>query len=376
MRTCSALPFRVASLLANERMSRLHSERQLEQRTLDNSSQAYDRNLLSRIGGPNTPNRLSISYPSPGGIENPSVSPSVESRPDHSRHPSTSSERQYLSLDNSTLRTSKSTSGAVSPGSGRNPSFFDPENSRPTAHRHLSFPFDDITSHRSSYDQSMFMSEDFVMEEGQMKDLNLNDRNGSMTEDQLKAGMKRRASSPHAEATREERSSVSSAPGGVDLYTRRSIQQMPNRHSPVSRYAPNHGSISSISSLGPRNGSMASSYGLSVASSATSYTSGRISPGNISPAIDPELGALSYSAHRQMNPSPGSPPVVINHQRTFSEAPINNAPYVQDGAPQSRQNSIPGAQGVLVCDCCPKKPKKFSNEEELRYFQCSHTTPD
>lgn len=212
------------------------------------------------------------------------------------------------------------------------------------------------------------MSEDFTMEEGQMKDLNINDRNESISEDQpgAKAGVKRRASSPHADAAREDRSSVSSAPGGIDLYTRRSIQQLPNRHSPVSRYAPNHGSISSVSSLGPRNGSMASSYGLSVASSATSYTSGRLSPGNISPAIDPELGALSFSALRPMNPSPGSPSVVLNHQRTASETPTTSTLYAQEIASHSRQNSIPGAQGVLMCDCCPKKPKKFNSEEELR----------
>ncbi|GAB7348073.1 hypothetical protein MBLNU459_g6103t1 [Dothideomycetes sp. NU459] len=223
-------------------------------------------------------------------------------------------------------------------------------------------------SHRSSYDQGMFMSEDFAMEEGQMKDLNINDRNGSVSEDQLgtKAGMKRRASSPHAEAARDERSSVSSAPGGIDLYTRRSIQQLPNRHSPVSRYAPNHGSISSVSSLGPRNGSMASSYGLSVASSATSYTSGRISPGNISPAIDPELGVLSYNAHRQLDPSPGPPSSALSHQRTFSEIPQGSAAYVPDVVMHSRQNSLPNPQGIIVCECCPKKPKKFSSEEELR----------
>ena len=35
----------------------LQSERQLGQRSLENSSQAYDKQLLSKIGGPNTPTR-------------------------------------------------------------------------------------------------------------------------------------------------------------------------------------------------------------------------------------------------------------------------------------------------------------------------------
>lgn len=48
-------------------MYRLRSERHLGQRSLDNSSQAYDRNLLNKIGGPNTPLRL----PSISSIESP-----------------------------------------------------------------------------------------------------------------------------------------------------------------------------------------------------------------------------------------------------------------------------------------------------------------
>ena len=52
---------------------RLHSEKQLEQRTLDDSSQAYDRNLLSRIGGPNTPHR-SLSLQESPATRSPELS--------------------------------------------------------------------------------------------------------------------------------------------------------------------------------------------------------------------------------------------------------------------------------------------------------------
>ncbi|KAG9951624.1 hypothetical protein KCU85_g2612, partial [Aureobasidium melanogenum] len=349
---------------------RLQSERQLEQRSLSTSSQAYDRNLLSKIGGPNTPNRLSLS----GGPETSgTVSPGAESGAETSaRHLSTSSsshsERRHPSVDSSTFRWS--VSSAVSPGPFRNPNF-NPENSRPTALRHSSFQFDDSSSHRGSYDQSMFLNEEFSTEEGQMKDLNLNDRD----EFQLgaKPGMKRRASSPHRDSLREDRSSISSAPGGGDLYTRRSLQQQqyPNRNSSISasRYAPSHhGSISSASSYNPRHGSLASSYTLSVASSATSY-SGRVSPGMMSPAIiDPDLGAMGYMNAKPLNnQSPAPQQTMPPYTRTLSDTPIHNPLQTPvDSAPPSRHNSLPGVQGIFICDCCPKKPKKFTSEDDLR----------
>lgn len=212
------------------------------------------------------------------------------------------------------------------------------------------------------------------MDEGQMKDLNINDRSPSISDDYLKAGMKRRASSPHRESARDERSSVSSAPGGSDLYTRRSLQHLPSRNSSVSKYVPNHGSVSSASSYGPRNGSMASSYGLSVASiasSATSYTSGRLSPGAISPAIDPELGNLSYMNAKPLHPSPGPPVGAPSPQPPVHESTKSEPPTHQVDPAQSYQNvlpnGVPNAQGMLMCECCPKKPKKFNTQEELRY---------
>ncbi|KAI5239376.1 hypothetical protein E4T43_06799 [Aureobasidium subglaciale] len=348
---------------------RLQSERQLEQRSLSTSSQAYDRNLLSKIGGPNTPNRLSVS----GGPETSgAVSPGAEPSAEHTaRHLSTSStsERRHPSVDSSTFRWSVS-SAAASPGPFRNPNF-NPENSRPTALRHPSFQFDDGALHRGSYDQSMFLHEDFNAEEGQMKDLNLNDR-GDDFQLATKPGMKRRASSPHRESLREDRSSISSAPGSSDLYTRRSLQQYPNRNPSVSasRYAPSHqGSISSASSYNPRNGSLASSYTLSVSSSNTSHASGRISPGMMSPAmVDPELGAMGYMNAKPLNnPSPASHQIIPPFTRTMSDTPIHTALQTPtESAPPSRHNSLPGVQGIYICDCCPKKPKKFTSEDDLR----------
>ena len=351
---------------------RLHSERQLEQRSLSTSSQAYDRNLLSKIGGPNTPNRLSVSGgPETSGAVSPGAEPGTE--PPSTRHLSTSSasqsERRHPSVDSSTFRWS--VSSAASPGPFRTPNF-NPENSRPTTLRHSSFQFDDNSSHRGSYDQSIFLNEDPSTDEGQqMKDLNLNDPHDFQLGP--KPGMKRRASSPHRDSlVREDRSSVSSAPGSGDLYTRRSLQQYPNRNPSISasRYAPSHhGSISSASSYNPRNGSLASSYTLSVSSSATSYASGRISPGMMSPAIlDPELGAMGYMNAKPLNnQSPGPQHIMPPYTRTMSDTPIHNTLHTPaDSAPPSRHNSLPGVQGIFICDCCPKKPKKFTSEDDLR----------
>lgn len=53
----------MVSTIADTRLNRLQSERRLEQTTLVGSSNAYDKQLLSRIGGPSTPDskRQSVS---------------------------------------------------------------------------------------------------------------------------------------------------------------------------------------------------------------------------------------------------------------------------------------------------------------------------
>lgn len=306
-------------------------------------------------------------------MDNPPLSPSAEPRPEHNRHLSTSSasERRHLSLDGSALKWATTKPGPVSPGSFRNPSH-DADNFRPLVHRHPSFPFDENMLQRSSYDHNMFQpGGSHPMDEGQMKGLNINDRSPSVCDEFIppKAGMKRRASSPHQDLSREDRSSVSSAPGSSDLYIRRSIQQLPSRNSSVSRYAANHGSISSVSSYGLRNGSMASSYGLSVASSATSYTSGRLSPAAPSPAIDPSLAEMQYTNAKPPTPSPSLAAPSSNYPVGIQEHTTKLAVHAtvdQSSQIRQQQHGITNAQGMLRCECCPKKPKKFNNQEELK----------
>jgi len=249
-------------------------------------------------------------------------------------------------------------SGAVSPGYTGFWADGAPDSSRTPHTRHGSIAFDDSISHRGSYDHSMFINED-LMEDGQMGNLNIHDRSPSGSDDlSLKLGTKRRASSPPREPAREERASISSASGQSDVFPRRSLPS--GHHSPVSRFHPSHSSISSASSLGPRHGSLGSSLGMaSIPSSATSYGSGRLSPGAASPAVDPGLRlGTPYESARALSHS---------HQRTISEnTQVATREPSTDDMNHSRQGSLSHPQGAFICECCPKKPKKFDTQEELR----------
>lgn len=202
-----------------------------------------------------------------------------------------------------------------------------------------------------------------------MRDLNINDRNSEEYQ-AGKAGQKRRASSPPSEAGREDRPTPAAGGSNAnDLYHRRSAQMLVSRNSPVSRFQVAHGSLSSASSLSQRTASFASSYGFSAASSVTSYGGEqRLSPSALSPA-EAELGPVSpYAASRSLNPSPRGSLSRQHHQRGLSE---NEHPQLRkmstDSMLPSRQGSVSNRlPGAYICECCPKKPKKFDSEEELR----------
>lgn len=364
MHACSAAWISRWSIANDIPYRRLQSERQLEQRTLEQSSHSYDKHLLSRIGGPNTPKRQSLSYSA--GNEGQPGAHDVE-RWNGSLRPLSLPDRRHASVDSPGSARWPS-SGAISPG---NSSFWhehgptDP--SRSAAVHRGSLASEDARSHRDSYDHSMFIQDDFAMEDSQMSNLNLQDRSPGSP----KAGSKRRASSPPRD--REDRSSVSSASGHSEIYHRRSMQQLTTRASPVSRFQ--QSSLSSTSSYAPRHGSLASSLGVaSVPSSATSYASERISPGGVSPGGDTELrSATSYGSAQSLNPSPN----MSHHQRTFSESTQGGTRKPStDSATHSRNSSLSQIQGVYMCECCPKKPKKFDTEEDLRYVKLRRPIPN
>jgi hypothetical protein len=335
---------------------RLQSENQLGQKALHSSSQAYDKQLLSKIGGPNTKN---------GALKFTNQLKPL-SVPDH----------RFGSMDSPLSRWQSAPSSAISPGF-RSPGF---DNSSMEAFPPRWNPApgtpDDSTggyrSHRNSDDQGVFLDPDLGnMEENGLRDLNIHDRTPSGGDgDQLGikgVGVKRRASSPPSDGPlREDR-----VPGsGNDLYHRRSMQMLANRNSPITRPTQPPGSLSSNASLGPR--SSTSGWNLSVASSATSYSGERhcerLSPG-LSPSADADFGPVSpYAASRTLNRSPriSATKPLPHHRKPSGPSQDSKMPTPTDSQSHSRQNSVSKIQGFFVCECCPKKPKKFENADELR----------
>ncbi|KAF2809553.1 uncharacterized protein BDZ99DRAFT_417544 [Mytilinidion resinicola] len=355
---------------------RFTSESQLGKQTLQNSSHAYDKQLLSKIGGPNTPTRTSnAGLFSSSAQENSTVPHNTLNKLNGQLKPLSVPDRLYSSLESPISRWTPS--GGVSPGhSGFRSPGFDPsyDSAHPRRYCSLSTPStveESVSAHprHQSFDVSVFSEQEFGMEDSGLRDLNINDRSpaGSDEYPGSKTGIKRRASSPPSEAARDDRPV---AGGGNDLYHRRSAQMLVNRNSPVSRFHANQGSLSSTSSLSQRTGSFASSYGLSVASSATSYNGGeqRLSPGALSPSVESEFGAVSpFTASRSLNPSPRASLSRPQHQRGPSDHESHHRTMSDASLSHSRQNSgVQRIGGLFICECCPKKPKKFDSAEELQ----------
>jgi hypothetical protein len=206
------------------------------------------------------------------------------------------------------------------------------------------------------------------------------------------AGQKRRASSPPGEDGQPSLHTVGSA---SELFRRR---ESAARASPTPRLHSSHGSVSSVGS-GPRNGSYISNLSLAASSSITSMSSyGRLSPGGLSPGgLSP--GTMSPGGLSPGGLSPGglSPGGVSprsndggNDSPYTTSSSITASPHGSVSSPQN-QHTMPEVRsligtrksserniglvkrittdklhGVFICECCPKKPKKFETEEELK----------
>jgi hypothetical protein len=234
-------------------------------------------------------------------------------------------------------------------------------------------------SNRGSYDQGVFSDvegEFSVDEGGQFRQLQLNERTppylDSMSLTSKQHGMKRRASSPPHVTTTEDRHILHKAISNGDLSQRRpSGHPFTGAVSPGARYPPSHGSLSSASSASYRT-SYSSSAGLSIAgSSMTSISSyDRLSSGGLSPKSELE------QFHEKTNLNQPSP------RGSLSGIPAGRSPqYSSSTDPKStlssRKMSVqttlniakpsgPKIGGIYICECCPKKPKKFDSLEELR----------
>ncbi|KIW05110.1 uncharacterized protein PV09_03666 [Verruconis gallopava] len=354
---------------ARPSLSRFQSESNLGRKEVHTASQAYDKHLLSRIGGPNA-----------GTSSNNKFAAQLK--------PLSVPEHRYSSIDSPLSRWASAPSSGISPSGGFRSPYFEHtsiDSAFPSRVNSVSTPdaFDDAASssyrsHRNSDDQGVFLDPELTKMDG----LDIHDRTASTAEgEQLGAtGVKRRASSPPSDGgpSREDRVSGT----GNDLYHRRSMQMLATKNSPViSRPAQYGTSHSSTLSLGQKaSSSFASTWNMSTSSSLTSYSGERLSPGALSPSADPDFGAVSpYAASRSLNLSPRSslstaPP----HQTRKPSEPIPDQ-KMQSPTPSdvhSRQNSVskppkPKAwEGYPhVCECCPKKPKKFDTAEELRMHE-------
>lgn len=396
----------ILRLLIADLISRLAYSLQgsLSQKSVERSSNAYDQHLLSKIGRPNSPPRQLAGIGKGIGDKGPSQT----NLPFGSK---TSGNSNSLCASDSTADSvprwgNSPQSAAVSPGTkvgwkdyvGYRSSSVD--SSAPSSAIDLD-PYSSARDHtkrsdpkpstifegpssigsrsnRGSYDQNVFSDPevDFPIEEtGKFRQLNIGDSLPPPMMDcpssLSKQGMKRRASSPPREAMKDGKQTLHTATSNGDLAQRRTTgHPFTNLSSPNNRYQPNHGSVSSASSASLRTGSYASSTGLSLGgSSMTSISSYDYQSRAVSPTsdIDPTQ-ENSYRTSSARGSLSSAPPARSQDTRHPTEQKIT-VPAHKRPVPSSLSSTKSGATrigGLHICECCPKKPKKFDNLEDLQ----------
>ncbi|KAK3293790.1 uncharacterized protein B0H64DRAFT_417938 [Chaetomium fimeti] len=224
------------------------------------------------------------------------------------------------------------------------------------------FPMEETTRMRSLAIEDQWRERDWDRDRDR-------ERERERERDCYQPGQKRRASSPPSD----------DAAVANDLLRRRDGGLM-TRGSPTPRLlAIPQNSLSSVSSAS-RSGSFASNL---TASSVTSMGSfGRrspnaLSPGGLSPT-DPMSCSSPYPPPTSLSASPRpsigrSVGALSPHHRTPSEQPLPaqatrtvTSPRKIADVPKSHSSLAAKLKGPYMCECCPKKPKKFETDEELR----------
>lgn len=179
------------------------------------------------------------------------------------------------------------------------------------------------------------------------------------------AGQKRRASSPLADEFPASSDAARRRDGGVL-----------SRGSPMPRLTViSQGSISSVSST-DRNGVYGSLAGGSI-SSMTPFgqrSPNSVSPGGISPTDPSSCNSPFTGTPLSLLTSPG---MTINREvvpqqppRSLSDLsslcrPLASRKLVEIPKNSSTSSAVVRLKDPFMCQCCPKKPKKFDTEEEL-----------
>jgi len=235
--------------------------------------------------------------------------------------------------------------------------------------RQTTCDFDDTASSVShSYQGSHYPDNDsdFPMEETGLQRLRIDDnmRRSEGHSPSSAAGQKRRASSPPQD---DGPPLLHTATSLSDLYRRR---ESASRASPApSRHHSNHGSISSSAS-GPRSTSFNSVPSLAASSMSTVDSYGRLSPGGLSPgAISPrtiDSGDSAFTTAFALCSAPRESIPRTTHSVISETRPIVSAQKSIDTLNQPK-STVLKVQSGFICDCCPKKPKKFDTEDALMY---------
>jgi len=363
---------------------RLQGERPLAQENLSRSSHAYDKHVLSKIGKPNSPPR---HLPADSG-DGPALAQKLSLETNHSGSTRRSiTEIASAATDSLSRCVTSPISAGISPGSRqgwrdyymdyRSPSVdslaltpgLDTDiftRLRDATHPSTTGSFAGIDdsiglasrSKRGSYDQGFFPDHEADLpgeESGVFRRLRLADTYPVEVEKlSLSKGMKRRALSPATTVGRDDKLAAHT----TDVSQRPSVTV--GTRSPTMRYNLKHGSVSSTSSS-VRQNSYASSVGLSVTgSSMTSMSSDAFSPLCISPS-DGQASPYQNSPATSITPFRKSLPTSQENTATMSAR--NPVP-----ASMSEVRASPGSRigSHFICECCPKKPKKFDTADQLR----------
>ncbi|RDW91479.1 hypothetical protein BP5796_02644 [Coleophoma crateriformis] len=227
---------------------------------------------------------------------------------------------------------------------------------------------------REGYERSPETDGDFQTEETGLTRLQIDDYSSrDAYSPGSAAGQKRRASE---DPPREDGSSLHTVGSASDLFRRR---ESGSRSSPSPRYHSTSGSISSTAS-GPRSNSYVSTMSLAASSITSMGSYGRVSPGGISPGAS-DMGPDSpYVTSMSLNPSPRGSISRTNHTRALSAdtRPLMTSRKLSEGIGHVKHNSAPKMHGVFICECCPKKPKKFDTQEDLiaheqeKQYECAY----
>lgn len=204
---------------------------------------------------------------------------------------------------------------------------------------------DDANASMSGYDHHA--TEDMEMDEAPVQWRRLSD------DGYAAIGQKRRAASPPPEEY-----SHHAFHSQADALRRR---DMVVRSSPVARLS----TIPQGYTMSPATTAPPSRSGSLLSNPQHAQRSGGVSPGGISPTDN----TSPYATPMSLNPSP---------RGSISRAPAHTR-NTSGSSPRKGSDLVKSKlQGFFMCECCPKKPKKFETAEELsaheaeKQYECSY----